>query len=95
MSKHIKNSAGFSVVEVLVVIVLVAGIAFVAVRVLGAQDTNDANQSVPTASTSEDASSDGAPNVNNNDDLQAVEEFTESVDIDKELDTSELDEVLE
>lgn len=79
---------GFTPVEVVLVVVVVALLAFAGYRLWQAQQ--DGQPSTGTTTTEE-----GAPEVNSADDLDEAEEFLNESDIDSELDTSDIDETLE
>lgn len=85
------NQKGFGAVEVLLVIVLLAIIGFLGWRFYTNQD-KDSNTQEPTSQTTE---TDQVPEVNSSSDLDEAEDYLKSSDIDKELDTSEIDGVIQ
>ncbi len=79
---------GFGIIETILVLVIVGLIAFVGWYVYNAQQEGTTN------GTSQDAQSESVPEVNNSSDLEEAEEFIESKDVDKQLDTGEIEESL-
>ena len=82
------KTAGFSAVEVLVVVVLVGIIGFVGWKVY---DNGKTSNTATTAPTQQD----DVPAVNSASDLDKAEDYLNDQDIDKQLDTSEIDSTLE
>ena len=78
---------GFTIVEVILVIVVVGVLAFAGWRFLDARHA--AQQTADTSTTEQ------VPEVNDTEDLDEAESYLQETDIDAELDTSELDEVME
>ncbi len=82
------NKKGFSTIEVLIVAVIIVVICAVGWMVLKRQsDTKDTNN----VSTSEAS----LPPVNSKSDLTSAENAVKSIDIDKAIDTSDIDASLE
>lgn len=79
---------GFSLVEVLIVVALVGLVGVVGWKVY--DNGESTNNTTPAASQSKDT----VPAVNNASDLKASEDYLNSQDIDKQLDTSEIDSAL-
>lgn len=85
------NQKGASAVEAFLLFVIVALIGLVGWYVYQAQPETAVNDS---SSSSQTASSDPVPQIQNEDDLKEAEEFLNSSDLDKELDSSEIDAAL-
>jgi len=81
-----KFQRGFGVIEVILIIAIFAVIAFIGWRVYTSQTSAPENQAVVSNET---------PKVETASDLQKAEQYLSESDIDKELDTSEIDSVLE
>ena len=82
------NQKGFSAAHLLIGLVVVGLIGFAGWRVYDSQNsTNDQPASVVQEE-------DSVPQVNSASDLNEMESYLNSQDIDKDLDTSELDEAL-
>lgn len=81
------NQTGFAHIGILVLVVIIAAVAFVGWRVYEKSlDTNEA----PATTQTENQSSE-PPEVNNADDLEDAENYVNEQDIDGQLDTSEID----
>lgn len=83
-----KNNRGFSVIEVLLVLVIIGLLAFAGWTVYKNNDSEE-NSNAQTGTTQQTA-----PVVESTEDLTEAEEFLETADVDAELDTSEIDEAL-
>lgn len=93
MNKKISNSKGFSAIEMVVVIFIVGLVVFAGIFVYSkSQDNktadNTTTQSQENASSSTD---DSAPQVKSSDDLNSAEQFVDDIDVDKSLDTNDID----
>lgn len=77
-----RNQEGFSLLEVIAVVAVVALVAFAGWRLYEARDDQDGEVS------------DNYPTIESQDDLGEAAGFLMEVDIDSDLDTSELDEVI-
>jgi prepilin-type N-terminal cleavage/methylation domain-containing protein len=84
------NNKGFSVVEILIVVAVVGLIGFVGWKVYDNRQSDNSKQQAST----EQQDADAVPAVNGTSDLKESEDYLNSQDIDKELDTTELDEAL-
>lgn len=91
MNRTKLNQEGAHLVGILVAVAVFAVVGVVALRISDAR--NSRVEDTPAADQVEQNTSD-VPSVNENADLRAAEEYTENVDIDKQLDTSELDSTL-
>lgn len=91
MSNSKLGQKGFSAVEGVIILVVVGLIGLVGWYVYTTQSKQqDSQTSAPATSQSEDK----VPEVNSSGDLQAAEEFVNETDVDKALDTSEIDSAL-
>jgi predicted negative regulator of RcsB-dependent stress response len=83
------NRSGFSAVEVVLVVVVVGLIGFAGWKVYdNGQKPSSSNQQASTQQQ------DPIPAVNSASDLQASEDYLNAQDLDKELDTAEIDSAL-
>lgn len=90
MNNTTKNSqSGFSLIEGILIIALVALVGF-----LGWIFYQNTQQPAPQTDTKTSQENSSVPAVNNSSDLKAAEEHTQGTDIDKQLDTSEIDAAL-
>ena len=90
--KKNNSSKGFSIVEVALVFVVVAIISLLGWTFLNKQSTNDTpNTDIINNPIVEDK----LPEVNSNEDLQSAEDALNAIDIDKEIDTSDIEASLE
>lgn len=85
------RNKGFSLVEALLIVAVIGIIAFVGWRVWDASQSADTGSDVQT---SEQTTAENAPAVESSEDLGEAEEFLNNTNVDEELDTSELDGVL-
>ena len=85
------NNRGFSAIEGIAILVIVAIIGFVGWKVYSSQDqgSTDAPQITEQQSDAEQA-----PDVNSSEDLEQAEDYLNEQNIDEQLDTSEIDEAL-
>lgn len=88
-----KDSKGFSLVEIILVIFLIVAVGGVGYYVWNEnQTTTKSNVSGNSKSVAE---TDQAPEVKSSSDLKEAEIYLDQTDIDKQLDTSEIDTALE
>lgn len=87
-----KNDKGFSVVEVLVVIAVIALLGLLGWTFLSRQSANNASNTDTSNNTAVEVT---LPAVNSKDDLQAAEDAVTAIDVDKAIDTSDIDASLE
>ena len=80
------NRKGFGLVPVIVVLVLVSLLVVAGLRIKDNKNTAD-----KTSSTATDTSVQASPTVKTSKDVQLSTQELDSIDVDKELDTSELD----
>lgn len=87
------NRSGFTFVEIIVAVVILAAVGFAGYRVYDAsQSSEETDES--TTNTQVEENTNQAPEVNEASDLNEAEAFINEVEIDEELDTSELDNAL-
>jgi predicted negative regulator of RcsB-dependent stress response len=85
------NQKGFSAVEAILLVLVVALLVFVGWRYWDSQQVDEQ----PESATIEQQDQNEPPEINSQEDLQESEDFLLEQDIDGELDTSEIDEALE
>lgn len=88
MSKQNLAQRGFGIVEIIIAIVVVVIIGFVAWRFYEGTKTQ------PESTTGDTSQTEQAPEVKTNADLQKAEEFVSDIDVDRRLDTGEIDTAL-
>lgn len=94
MSVEPKKQAGFAAVEILIIVVMVILIALAGWWVYSqTQDETEPAESTTSAEI-EDVDSDNTPAIDQAEDLENAEQYLDNLDIDDDLDTSELDSTL-
>ena len=88
MNKPTVKQSGFSVVEVIIVVAVLALIGFLGWRLMTGQSESTKTSSNDNTQQTE------APAVKSKDDLKDAEEYLSNKDIDNTLDTSEIDAAL-
>ncbi|MDZ7744199.1 MAG: hypothetical protein U5K77_00345 [Candidatus Saccharibacteria bacterium] len=83
------NQQGFSAIAIIAILVVVAVVAFAGWRVYDAQENG--TESTPEVTSQERTP---APEVSDSQDLEEAESYLKDIDVDSELDTSEIDEAL-
>lgn len=83
------NQQGLAHIAAIMVVVVIAVIAFVGFRVY------NQNQDNGTGVSTQEQAQNEPPEVNNSDDLEEAENYLNEQNVDEELDTGEIDSVLE
>ncbi|MBW3568885.1 prepilin-type N-terminal cleavage/methylation domain-containing protein [Candidatus Parcubacteria bacterium] len=84
-----KNQKGFGIVEILLSLVVLGVLGFVIWTFY--QKQNDGNSSSSNNSNGQAQPENQAPQINESKDLQKAENYLNNTDIDKKLDTTEID----
>jgi len=84
------SQRGFALIEIILVVAILAVIGFVGWSFYNSLQNQQANDT----STTEQTSATQPPEVETSDDLKKASEFITKTDIDKQLDTSEIDSAL-
>jgi len=93
--KKLHDQRGFSVIEAVLIVVIIAIVGFVGWYVWSMnKDSSETKTNSSTSQTSSE-SSENPPAVDNSDDLKEAEDFVNNTDVDKSLDTTELDSAVE
>lgn len=90
MNKLKFNQGGFSIVETVIVVAVLALVGFIGWRVY---DGMQSKQAAETTQTTNETSKQ-APEVKNSEDLQKAEDFVNNTDVNKTLDTGDIDSAL-
>lgn len=85
-----KSQKGFGLIEILLTVVVVSLVGFIIWTFYQKQ----ADKQNGSESNSSQAQQEQVPEINNSQDLEKAEESLQSTEIDKQLDTSEIDESL-
>jgi prepilin-type N-terminal cleavage/methylation domain-containing protein len=87
MNRHNNSQSGFTIIEVVLVVVVLAIIGFLGWRFLSSQVTTD-------KTNDESSQQQEPPIVKSSDDLKSAEDFLNDTEIENTLDTSEIDAAL-
>lgn len=89
------NQRGFGAIEAVLIIVVVALVAFIGWRLYAAYSNDQAPAAEQSSTQTSDAASSDVPEVNNSGDLEDAEQYLKGSDVNAKLDTSELEAALQ